>query len=344
MFDQWNQGTDNEDFVAKLAVVGAGGQGCNLVNRLYVNGLKSATTIALNTDANHLNIVKAHHKLLIGKQLTRGLGAGGFPEVGYKAAEASKDEIRKMISGYNLVFVAAGMGGGTGGGSAPVIAEVAREEGALVVAFVTYPFALERSRRKKADWGIEQLSKQADTTVIIENDRLLSYAPNLPMEKAFDLIDSIASNAVKGIADTITMPSLINLDFADVRTIMGSAGLAMINIGYGSGNDKVEKAIHSTIAHPLLDVELEGAKSALVHVIGGDALTISEATSVGEGVTAGLADNANVIFGSRLEPQFKDQIRVMSIVTGVKPKFGTASNLLGEKQHDSQFVSSLQMM
>lgn len=346
MFDQYltSQGTD-EDFVPKLAVVGAGGQGCNLVNRLYVNGLKSATSIALNTDANHLNIVKAHHKMLIGKELTRGLGAGGFPEMGHKAAEASKEDIRKAVSGYNLVFIAAGMGGGTGGGSAPVIAEIAKEEGALVVAFVTYPFALERSRRKKADWSIDQLSKYADTTVIIENDRLLSYAPNLPMEKAFELIDSIASNAIRGIADTITLPSLINLDFADVRTIMGNSGLAMINIGYGTGPDKVDKAIRSTIAHPLLDVDLDGAKSALIHVTGGNALTIGEATSVGDGVTQGLADNANVIFGSRLEPEFRDQIRVMSIVTGVKPKFGTASTLLGkEEAADRSFVSGLQLV
>ncbi|MDE1870969.1 MAG: cell division protein FtsZ [Candidatus Micrarchaeota archaeon] len=336
----------SDDFVVKLAVVGAGGQGCNLVNRLYTNGLKSATTIALNTDAKHLGIVQAHKKLLIGGPLTRGLGAGGFPEMGAKAAEASKEEIRKAVTGYNLVFIAAGMGGGTGGGSAPIIAEVAREEGALVVAFVTYPFALERSRKKKADWSIEQLSKQADTTVIIENDRLLSYAPNLPIEKAFDLIDSIASNAVRGIADTITLPSLINLDFADVRAIMGGSGLAMINIGYGYGADKVEKAIKSTISHPLLDVDLEGARSAMVHVTGGTALTIQEATSVGEGVTQGLADNANVIFGSRLEPELNDQIRVMSIVTGVKPKFGTASSLLGKQQstEDSGYIAGLERL
>jgi cell division protein FtsZ len=337
---------DDEDFTAKLAVVGAGGQGCNLVNRLYTNGLKSATTIALNTDANHLKIVKAHKKLLIGGALTRGLGAGGFPEVGAKAADASRDDIRKAIAGNNMVFIAAGMGGGTGGGSAPVIAEIAKEEGALVVAFVTYPFALERSRKKKADWSIEQLTKHADTTVIIENDRLLSYAPNLPIEKAFDLIDSIASNAIRGIADTITMPSLINLDFADMRAIMGNSGTAMINIGYGYGTDKVDKAVKSTVTHPLLDVDLEGAKSALVHVTGGNALTIQEATAVGEGVTAGLADNANVIFGSRLQPDFKDQIRVMSIVTGVKPRFGTASMQLTNKQavHDASYIASLETL
>jgi cell division protein FtsZ len=341
MSDQMNY----EDFVVKLAVVGCGGQGCNLVNRLYNSGMKSATTIALNTDANHLNIVHANQKMLIGKELTRGLGAGGFPEIGAKAAELSKEAIRKAVSGYNMVFIAAGMGGGTGGGSAPVVAEIAREEGALVVAFVTYPFALERSRRKKADLGIDQLSKSADTTVIIENDRLLSYAPNLPMEKAFDLIDSIASNAVRGIADTITMPSLINLDFADVRTIMGNAGMAMINVGYGFGTDKVEKAIKSTISHPLLDVDLEDAKSALVHVTGGTGLTIQEATSIGEGVTQGLAANANVIFGSRLEPEFQDQIRVMSIVTGVKAKLGTATTLLNRSSdHDSSFIKGLEML
>jgi cell division protein FtsZ len=334
-----------EDFLPKLAVVGAGGQGCNLVNRLFTTGLTSATTIALNTDAKHLSIVQANKKLLIGGPLTRGLGAGGFPEIGAKAAEVSKEEIRRAITGYNLVFIAAGMGGGTGGGSAPVIAELAKEEGALVVAFVTYPFALERSRKKKADWSIEQLSKHADTTVVIENDRLLSYAPNLPMEKAFDLIDSIASNAVRGIADTITMPSLINLDFADVRTVMGNSGLAMINIGHGYGTDKVEKAVRSTVSHPLLDVDLEGAKSALVHVTGGTGLTIQEATSVGEGVTEGLADNANVIFGSRLEPDFNDQIRVMSIVTGVKPKFGTASTILGkEAATDHAYIAGLETL
>ncbi len=335
----------SDDFVVKLAVVGLGGQGSNLVNRLYVNGLKSATTIAMNTDANHLNIVKADKKLLMGGALTRGLGAGGFPEIGAKAADASREEIRNLVRGYNLVFLAAGMGGGTGGGSAPVVAEIAKQEGALVVAFVTYPFALERSRKKKADWSIEQLSKQADTTVVIENDRLLSYAPNLPMEKAFDLIDSIASNAVKGIADTITLPSLINLDFADVRSVMGGSGLAMINLGYGFGPDKVDKAVKSTVSHPLLDVDLEGARSALVHVTGGNALTIQEATDVGAGVTEGLADNANVIFGSRLEPEFKDQIRVMSIVTGVKPKFGTASAILGKQTAvDNNFIAGLQTL
>ena len=311
-----------EGFVPKLAVIGLGGQGCNLASRLYNTGITSAHTIAANTDAKHLGIVNAHKKILLGAALTKGLGAGGFPEIGLKAAEQSREDLRNAISGYNMLFIAAGMGGGSGQGAAPLVAELAREEGILTVAFVTYPFSLERSRMQKADFGIEQLTKAADTTIVIQNDKVLSYAPNLPMEKAFELIDSIACNAVRGIADTITMPSLINLDFADVRTILGGAGTAVINIGSGSGPDKVERAVRSTITHPLLDVDLTDARRALVHVTGGNGLTIQEATKIGEGVTGGLADDANVIFGAKLEPEMKDDIRVMSIVAGVKSQIG----------------------
>ena len=312
----------DEDYTAKLAIVGLGGAGSNLVNRIYNSGIKSATTFALNTDAKHLNMISAHKKILMGKEMTHGLGAGGFPEIGAKCADASRHEIMDAISGYDMVFIAAGMGGGTGGGSAPLVAQMAREQGSLVVAFVTYPFALERSRKQKADWGIQQLTKNADTTIIIENDKLLGYAPNLQIEKAFELVDNITMNAVKGIADTIMLPSLINLDFADVRAVMRDAGTAMINIGQGAGPDRVAKAIQSTTQHPLLEVDTRGGKSALIHVSGGTSLTIEEATKVGEGVTMDLDDRANVIFGSRLNPELIDQIRVMSIITGVTPKIG----------------------
>lgn len=337
-----------DEFVPKIAIVGAGGAGSNLVSRIYSTGIKSATTIAVNTDVNHLSIVKAHKKLLIGKSITKGLGAGGYPEIGAKAADASKDDIRAAISGYNMVFISAGMGGGTGGGSAKIIADIAKEEGALTVAFVTYPFSLERSRKNKADWGIAELTKSADTTIVIENDKILKYAPNLPMDKAFELIDSIACNAVKGISDTIMMPSLINLDFADVRAVLGNGGTAVINVGNGSGPDKVEKAIKSTIAHPLLDVNIEGARHALVHVSGGGGLTIEEATKIGKGVTEGMSDDANVIFGSRLDDNMKDQIQVMSIIAGVKPKIMNASLRKEETQiaapsaiADSDIISDL---
>jgi cell division protein FtsZ len=331
---------DQDEFVAKLAVVGVGGGGSNQINRLYASGIKSAKTIAINTDVKHLNIVKADKKLLIGKEITRGLGAGGFPEIGMKCAEASQAEIAEAISGYDMVFVSAGMGGGTGGGAAPIIAKIAKEQGSLVVAFVTYPFALERSRRAKADWSLEQLSRNADTTIIIENDRLLSYAPNLPIEKAFELVDNIAANAVKGIADTVMMPSLINLDFADVRAVLRDGGAALINIGFGSGQDKVGKAVKSTTTHPLLNVDTSNGRSALVHVAGGTSLTIDEATKIGEGVTASLNPKANVIFGARLTPEMNDQIRVMSIITGVTPKFSGPVHMT-ESVGNTEFLSGI---
>ncbi len=330
---------DDEDlFRAKIAVVGAGGQGSNLVNRLYNNGLKSAATIAVNTDAKHLNMIKADKKLLIGKEITRGLGAGGFPEVGMKAAEASQGEILEAIKGYDMVFVSAGMGGGTGGGSAPVIAKLAKEEGALVIGFVTYPFSLERSRKTKADWSLEQLRKNADTTIIVENDRLLSYAPNLPVEKSFELVDNIAYNAVKGITDVITQPSLINIDFADLRTVLRDGGTAVINLGFGNGTDRVQKAIKSTLSHPLLNVDITNGKNAMIHVTGGASMTIDEATKIGRGVTEGMDAKANVIFGSRLSPEMNDQIRVMSIVTGVTPNLGSGIPKSVSTEYNNDFL------
>lgn len=314
---------DYEAFTPRVAVVGVGGQGSNLVNRLFTHNIKSADTIAVNTDLGHLNMIKATKKVLIGREITNGLGAGGFPEVAAKCADMSRKQIEEALEGYNLVFVAAGMGGGTGTGAAPIVANVARENGATVIATVTFPFALERSRKLKAEWGLEQLQKQADCTVVIENDKLLSYVPNLPIERAFELVDNITGNAVKGIADTIMLPSLINLDFADLRNVVKDTGTAVISLGQGNGADRVEQAIRSTRMHPLLNVEYEGARGGLIHVVGGTNLTISEATKIGEGVTDALAPDANVIFGARMLPELTDQVRVMSVITGVKAKFGT---------------------
>ena len=314
---------DDEIFTPKVAVVGVGGMGSNLINRLHSSGIKSATTIAVNTDLAHLNMIKAHKKLLIGKEITKGLGAGGFPEVATKCADASRAALEEALSGYDLVFITAGMGVGTGTGAAFVVANIAKELGATVIATVTYPFALERSRKLKAEWGIEKLSKEADTTIVIENEKLLAYAPNVQIEQAFALVDNITGNAVKTIADTISLPSLINIDFADLRTVVRNSGTAVISIGTGSGPDRVEQAIRSTITHPLLSIEREGAKGALVHVVGGSSLTISEANRIGEGVTEDVASDANVIFGARMRPDFNDQIRVMSVLTGVKAIFGS---------------------
>jgi len=330
---------DYNSFTPRIAVVGLGGQGCNLVNRMHNVGLKSADTIAINTDANHLNIVNATKKHLLGKSITKGLGAGGYPEVAAKCVEVDKAEIERLVSGYDLVFVCGGMGGGTATGSAPGVARIAKESGATVIATVTYPFALERSRSLKANWGIEQLNKYADTTIVIENDKLLQYAPNLQIEKAFEVVDNITLNAVKGIADAIMIPSLINLDFADLRTVVGGTGTAVISIGSGSGPDRVERSIKDTRAHPLLSVEFDGAKGGFVHVSGGTSLSISDATKIGAGVTEGLADNANVIFGARLAPELGDQVKVMSVITGVKAKF--AQNRTSEERSQMSKMTEL---
>ncbi len=330
----------NEEYKAKITAIGVGGQGCNLINKLTNNGINSASTIAVNTDAKHLNTINAEKRLLIGKDITRGLGAGGFPEVGAKCAEASQREIAKVIDGYDLVFLSGGMGGGTGSGALPLIARYAKEQGSLVVAFVTYPFALERSRMKKADWALEQISKNADTTIIVENQRLLDYAPNLPLEKAFGLIDNIIYNAIRGISDTISLPSLINLDFADIRTIMKSGGTATINIGFGSGPDKVNRVINSARNHPLVNVDTENAKSALVHIYGNSSLTIEEVTKIGEGITSDLDSKANVILGARLNNNAGDNVEVMSIVTGVTPRLGKLSSSNSSESLD--FISDLE--
>lgn len=305
----------------RIAVVGVGGGGCNTVHRLTKMGIKSADTIAINTDKIHLNTVEANRRLLIGANITRGLGAGGFPEVAQRCAEASRDKLRDVLANTELLFLCAGMGGGTGTGAAPVIAEIAKEQGAIVVAIVTYPFALERARMGKADWGLEQLKKTTDTVVVIDNNRLVSYVPNLPMNQAFAIADEITARAVKGISDTIMFPSLVNIDFADIRAIMSNAGVAMISVGEGKGTDRVNQAVRSTLEHPLLDVDYKGAKGALIHIAGGPNLTLGEATQIGEGITEAFDDNANVIWGARLSPEYGEKVVVTAITTGITTAF-----------------------
>ena len=302
----------------RILVVGAGGGGCNTITRISNMGITSAETVAVNTDNGHLKITNAKKKLLIGTSMTRGLGAGGYPEVGMKCAEISKDQIRQAVSNSELVFLCAGLGGGTGTGAAPVIAEVAKQEGAIVVGMVTYPFNIERVRLDKAKWGLEQMSKHCDTVVIIDNNRLLQYVPNLPMNEAFKVADEVVARAVKGISDTITYPSLINIDFADIKATVTNAGAATISLGEGHGADKVTQVIRSTLDHPLLDVDLAGAKGALIHIAGGSDLTLGEATKIGEGITDALDANANVIWGARVLPEMGDSVSVMAVLTGIQ--------------------------
>jgi cell division protein FtsZ len=301
----------------KIMVVGVGGAGCNTINRLSQMGIKSAETVAVNTDSLHLKMVSADKKILIGKTITKGLGAGGFPEVAAKCAQISKDELKVALEGVQLLFLCAGMGGGTGTGASPVIAQVAKEQGAIVVSIVTYPFSLERIRMQKATWGIDELKKASDTVVIIDNNRLVSYVPNLPLNQAFAVADELTAHAVKGIADTIMFPSLMNIDFADMRAIMGNAGVAIISVGEGKGGNKVDQVVRNTLDHPLLDVDYTGARGALIHIAGGQNLTLGEATQIGEKLTEVFHEQANVIWGARLDPDMGDTVRVTSIMTGI---------------------------
>jgi cell division protein FtsZ len=302
----------------RIAVLGVGGAGCNCVDRLMKSNIKSAKAYGINTDGKHLHQIKAHKKILIGKVVTRGLGAGGEPSVARKAAEGDREMLKNEIGENELVFVVAGMGGGTGTGSAPIIAQIAKDMGAIVVAVVTYPFALERVRIKKAQAGVQELMKVCDTVIVIDNNRLMSYVPNLPIDKAFELVDSITIRAVTGIADTIMFPSLINVDYADVKSVMQNGGLAMISLGEASGMDRVGNVVKDTLSHPLLDVNYEGAKGALIHLEGGADLTLGDAIKIGEKVTESFDNAASVKMGARVNPNLTEKIRVTAIITGVK--------------------------
>ncbi len=312
----------------KIVVCGAGGGGNNTVGRLQHLGIESAELVAVNTDKQDLQkLDESITKLLIGAKLTRGLGAGGFPDVGEKAAEASRHEIADVLADTNLIFICAGMGGGTGTGAAPIIAEIAKDTGAIVVAIVTFPFDLERARLDKAREGIDRLRGVADTVVIIDNNKLVEYVPNLPIDKAFMVADEVVARAVKGITETIMEPSLINLDFADIKSVMCGGNVALISVGDGHGPDKVELAVKSTLEHPLLDVDYAGATGALIHITGGTEMTLGEANAIGKSITKGVDPKASVIWGARVNPNLHDRVEVIAIITGVK-----SPNLLGHER------------
>ena len=285
-------------------------------------GVGKAELIAFNTDKKHLNLVaEGAKRCLIGYSVTRGLGAGGFPEVAEKAAAASRKVIADLLSDKDLVFITCGMGGGTGTGASPVIAEIAKEKGAIVVAFCTYPFAMERARLGKAKAGIAKLKSAADTVVLIDNNRLVAYAPNLPIEKSFELLDEIMAKAVRGIAKTILEPSLMNLDYMDVRTIVEKGGVAAICVGESSGYDRVEKLAEEVLKNRLLDIDVEGARGVLLHLTGGADLTLGDATRAGELLTERVDPQANVIYGARMEEGFQNRIEAMAIFTNISEPY-----------------------
>ncbi len=323
--DQHPVCNDDESERLRLVVLGTGGGGNNTVNRLSSMGVCGAELMAANTDAQDLKkLDDGITKLLMGPKITRGLGAGGFPEIGGKTAEASRREIEAALEGTHMLFLCAGMGGGTGTGSAPVIAEIAKDLGAIVIGIVTFPFNLERSRLSKARNGISKLRGVADTVVVVDNNKLVEYVPNVPIDQAFLVADEIVSRAVKGIVDTIMEPSLINLDFADIKSVLGGGQIAMISVGEGQGPDRVEESVQNNLKHPLLDVDYKGATGALVHITGGESMTIGEANAVGEQLTAGFNPGAGVTWGARVDPAYNDKMQVISIVNGVK-----SPNMLG---------------
>ncbi|HII53416.1 cell division protein FtsZ [Candidatus Micrarchaeota archaeon CG08_land_8_20_14_0_20_49_17] len=312
---------DDEFFEANIVVIGAGGAGSNTINRISTYKLPKLKLIAINTDNKHLKLMAdGVQRVLIGREITKGLGAGGDPEIAMKAAEISKPLIAQAIGDANLVFIVAGMGGGTGTGAAPIIARIAKESGTVVVAFVTYPFKLERVRLKKALIWIEKLQKEVDTIIILDNNKLLEYVPGLPINDAFRVADEIVARAIGGIAATILTPSLVNLDYADVRSIMENGGIGMISVGDGKGIDKVAAVTESTRKNKLLDIDMTGAKNILVHITGGTDLTIADSNDVVAGVTKGVDNQANVIMGARIDPSFCDKIETIAIYTKLQHK------------------------
>jgi cell division protein FtsZ len=324
----------NEDFFkARIAVCGIGGGGSNTIQRLSSMGVKGASLMAINTDGKHLSTLnKDIRRVLIGGPLTRGLGAGGFPEIANKAAQYSKGELETMLQDYNLVFITAGMGGGTGTGAAPIVAEIAKRNGAVVIGIVTFPFSLERVRIDVAKRGVNALRGDVDTLIIIDNQKLVELYPNLALDQAFKVADEVASRAVRGITETINTPSLINLDYSDVRAVMGRGGLAMISVGEGKGSNKVEEAVKDTLRNKLLDVDYEGATNVLVHITGGEDMTLGEANEAALKMTEMTVPSANVIWGARIDPAYSDKMEIIAIFTGIK----SASILGSTKSEDDQ--------
>ncbi|MSS74500.1 cell division protein FtsZ [Candidatus Pacearchaeota archaeon] len=306
---------------ANIKVFGAGGAGCNTITWLFNKGINGATIYGINTDALHLSITKADEKILIGKELTRGLGCGGFPAKGREAAKESVSELKKTVSNADMVFICAGMGGGTGTGSAPVVGQLAKEAGAVVIAVVTMPFDCEKARIDKAEFGLQELRDVVDTVIVIDNNRLVDIAGNLPMEQAFAVANELVSTMIKGIVETITLPSLINLDYADVSAIMKGGDVAVIGVGESDSSMRVEEAVRQALTHPLLDVDYRGATGALIHITCGPDFKLDEFSGVGNLVTENLSAEAQVIIGARINKEFGSKVRVITIMTGVKSPY-----------------------
>ena len=303
---------------ANIKVLGVGGAGSNMVSWLYKKGIKGAEIIACNTDKQHLDISSADKKFLMGRDITRGLGCGGFPNKGAEAAQESMQQIKEVTKLTDMAFICAGMGGGTGTGAAPVIAQVVKDSGAIVIGTVTMPFNIERARIDKAEFGLQQLRQVSDTVIVIDNNRLVQIAGNLPVQQAFAVANELIATMIRGIVETIAVPSLVNLDYADVKAIMSNGGVAAIGVGASDTTNKVEEAVKGALCNPLLEISYKGATGALIHIEGGPDMTLDEVSRVGELVTESLDPDANVIWGARVSDEMKGKLTVMTIVTGVR--------------------------
>jgi cell division protein FtsZ len=298
-------------------VVGVGGAGNNTVTRLMETGITSAECMAVNTDTVHLRASKAHRRILIGEKLTKGIGVGGDPNLGRAAIEESRKRVEDLLSGMDMVFITAGLGGGTGTGAAPVIAEIARQKGAITVGVVTTPFRIEKGRIEYATTALNEMRRQCDTVVVIDNNKLMQLVPQLPINEAFKVADQVLANMIKGIVETISAPSLINLDFADFRTIVKRGGVAVIGVGESDAPNRAEEAVLNALRSPLLNVDYAGATGALIHVTGDAHMTIEEANRVGEIVTEMMHNNALVIWGARVNPKQDGKLKVTLVMTGI---------------------------
>jgi len=326
---------------AKIKVIGLGGGGCNAITRMVREEIQGVEFIAMNTDAQALAIVEAPTRIQLGEKLTRGLGVGGDHNIGQKAAEESRDELAAVIAGADMVFITGGMGGGTGTGAAPVIAELAKQSGALTIAIVTRPFTFEGTHRcQVADEGITRLLSKVDTLIIIPNDRLLGLCnQQTNVDSAFRMADDVLRHGVQAISEVITVPGLINLDFADVKAVMKDAGPAWMSIGIGSGKNRATDAAREALASPLLDVALDGSKGVLFNIVGGSNLTLIEVNEAAEVIRNAVDNEANIIFGVAHDPNMDKDVRITLIATGFASKIGMAGVTRDEELN--QFLKGL---
>ncbi len=326
---------------ANIKVVGAGGAGGNTVSRLMQIGIIGAESIAINTDAQDLLYTDADAKVLIGKEITGGLGAGADPKVGEEAAKESRNDIKKILEGSDMLFITCGLGGGTGTGSSSIIADIAKKMGALTVGVVTLPFTMEgKQRMDNAKAGLEKLENIVDTLIIIPNDKLLEIVPDVSLSTAFKVADEILVNSVKGITELVTRPGLVNLDFADIRAVMDGGGLAMIGMGDSDGENRAVEAVERALNNPLLDVDVNDAKGALINVSGGVDVTIKECQEIVEAVAARLNTDAKIIWGAQIIKELGDSIRTMLIITGVNSPqiFGPEKTFSKERKKEIEKV------